>query len=98
MLTATSSMKELKSPFYDIGYLPHEKVLEWVITAETKNVVTLEVGQLMIVINYIPTLNHSLEWRLYCNHFVRLSVYWSVTLSVTDYSASIRRNAKRELT
>lgn len=55
-LIAESSTKELKSPFYDDGYLPHEKVLEWLITADTKNVVTLEVGQFVFFnhVFYMP--------------------------------------------
>ena len=43
MATAGISEKEIKSPFYDGGYLPHEKVFEWKITASTKNVITLQV-------------------------------------------------------
>ena len=43
MLPATDTVKNLKSPLYEIGYLPHEKVFEWVITASSDNVVTLQV-------------------------------------------------------
>ncbi|XP_052071023.1 uncharacterized protein LOC127709473 [Mytilus californianus] len=42
MLTATSSVQLLKSPLYDAGYLPKEKVFEWKITASTKNIITME--------------------------------------------------------
>jgi hypothetical protein len=39
----TDTVENLKSPLYDIDYLPHEKVFEWVITASSDNVVTLQV-------------------------------------------------------
>ncbi|CAG2228064.1 unnamed protein product [Mytilus edulis] len=43
MLTATTSVQDLKSPFYDAGNFPQEKVFEWKITASTLNVITLEI-------------------------------------------------------
>jgi hypothetical protein len=43
MLPAMDTVENLKSPLYDTDYLPHEKVFEWVITASSDNVVTLQV-------------------------------------------------------
>ncbi|XP_063446928.1 sushi, von Willebrand factor type A, EGF and pentraxin domain-containing protein 1-like [Mytilus trossulus] len=48
MLTATTSVQHLKSPFYDTGNFPQEKVFEWKITADTNNVITLEFENLDI--------------------------------------------------
>jgi hypothetical protein len=43
MLPAMDTVENLTSPLYDTDYLPHEKVFEWVITASSDNVVTLQV-------------------------------------------------------